>query len=257
LTEQRTQKLWFWRRMLATTIDGLAGALVFTVLFVAVFSGSSDRVRLSGFGFTTQYCSAVKPSGEVLSEAERTMPGIAWTRASLCTVDSFGLAEHRFVSVSRQDARSAGGTVTRSAQVPVDAAGRPVSPFFADWVGVLFVMAAVVAFLASQMQATPGLYLMALQLEKEDGDKPGLPTVILRELCLLLLPVLGAGAVLGALWLWVLAVGGIGMGVILVGIIILFGAAILWWCPFLLWRDWPKAPLHDVLTHTRMVRRTA
>lgn len=252
-------KLWFWRRLLASMIDVILGALVFTLLFVMVFGSSSDRVRLRDFVVSERHCSSTKASDEVRAVAEKSVPNATWTREVVCTVTSFGLAEDRSVLLEQREQRD-GMVITRLASVPVDEAGRPVTPFYADWIGYAFALAGIVAFLASRMQATPGLRLLGLRLEMADGTRPTLRTVVVRELCILILPFLIALPFLFIAWGLVtgLAAGAIGSGTAFAFVVLLVLSAwallFLWWRPFTIRSEWPRAPLHDVLARTRMVR---
>ncbi len=82
------EKLWFWRRMLATWLDFLAYSLVF-VIFVVLAFGSRDSIRLQGFGITTSHCGPVKLDPSVLAQGRKQMPDVQWNQAALCEVSSF------------------------------------------------------------------------------------------------------------------------------------------------------------------------
>lgn len=255
-------KLWFWRRVLASIVDFVLGAFVFTLLFAMVFDRLSANVRLSAFGVSWTHCGTATASDEVRAVADRLLPNATWHQTSLCRFISFGLAEDRAIVFRSREQRDR-TLLVRSVSVPVDEAGRRAYPFYANWVGFLFIVASIVAFLASGLQATPGLRLAGLRLEGMDGYGPTLGRVILRELCIVVVPFLLVAPLFAIVSGTVKSSfsGAIGAGVapaIVLAVFALHGVGIfLWWRPFTLRRAWPRAPLHDVLTGTRMVRATA
>jgi uncharacterized RDD family membrane protein YckC len=246
------QKLWFWRRSFAVAIDFVAASLIFVLAFALLISGTSDTLRLSGFGVTTRACEPAKVSPEALAVGNKMMPGVAWTNAAQCNIRSFDITDNRIVVLARHDKQPNGVVFTRSVSVPVDTSGNPVSPFYLDWLGLVLFLAASLIFLTSRLRATPGMKLMKLQLVTKHGEKAGLKAVILRFLFAYVPVVLIIALVLGTLWL----VGMLGLSTWLL-VPALFAALVIvlaWWRPFELRRSLARAPLHDIWAGTRIVR---
>lgn len=246
------QKLWFWRRSFAVTIDFIAASLIFVLAFTLATGGASDTLRLGGFGVTTRACQPTKVSPEALAAGNEMMPGVAWTNAAQCNIRSFDVTDNRIVVLARHDKQPNGVVFTRSVTIPVDTSGNPMSPFYLDWVGIALFLVASFVFLSSRLRATPGMKLMKLQLVTEAGGKAGLKAVILRFLFAYIPVVLIIALGFGTLWL----VGVLSLSTWLL-VPTIFAALIIalaWWRPFELRRSLPRAPLHDIWAGTRIVR---
>ncbi|CAN7271126.1 RDD family protein [Bosea sp. LjRoot90] len=246
------QKLWFWRRSFAVTIDFIVASLIFVLAFTLLTSGTSDTLRLGGFGMITRICGPTKVSPEALAAGNKMMPGVDWTNAAQCNIRSFDITDNRVIVLARHDKQANGAVFTLSVSVPVDTSGNPVSPFYLDWFGLALFLFASLIFLTSRLRATPGMKLMKLQLVTKDGEKAGLKAVILRFLFAYIPVVLIIALGFGTLWLvgvlslstWLLAPAFFAALVI----------ALTWWRPFELRRSLPHAPLHDIWAGTRIVR---
>ncbi|MGW9331867.1 RDD family protein [Bosea sp. NPDC055594] len=246
------QKLWFWRRSIAVAIDFVAASLIFVLAFTLVTSGTSDTLRLSGFGVSTRACEPTKVSPEALAAGNRMMPNVAWTNAAQCNIRSFGVTDNRVIILARHDKQPNGIVLTRSVSVPVGTNGNPVSPFYLDWVGLALFLIASFIFLSSRLQATPSMKLMKLQLATASGEKAGLKAVILRFLFASIPVVLTMAASFGAFWL----IGAFNLSpwLLVPTIFAAFIIALAWWRPFELRRSLPRAPLHDIWAGTRITR---
>jgi uncharacterized RDD family membrane protein YckC len=246
------KKLWFWRRMIAVSLDFIPVSLIFVALFVMLVGGNSDKARLSGFGVSTSACAEAKPSAEVVSAGDRMMPGVVWNAAALCRVTSFGVAEDRFVRLARIEQPTKNVTTTQAVAVSVDASGNPISPFYLDWLGFLLFLAAYLAFVTSRLQATPAMRLLGIKLIGQEGERAGLKPVALRLLyaCIPLLVIVAIG--FGSLWL--IAVKGISGWLIPADLIMSLLIGFCWWHPYSVRPTLPRAPLHDILAGTRIIR---
>ncbi|POR56759.1 RDD family protein [Bosea psychrotolerans] len=246
------QKLWFWRRSFAVAIDFVAASLIFVLAFTLVTSGTSDTLRLSGFGIVTRSCGPAKVSPAVLAAGNEAMPGVDWTTAAQCNISSFGITQNHIIVLARSEKQKNSVVITHSVSVPVDTAGNPASPFYLDSLGLLLFLVAGLIFLASRLRATPGMKLMGLQLVTADGERAGLKAVFLRlvyaYIPVVLVIALGIGTFLlvGAynLSAWLLAPAFFAAVIV----------ALSWWRPFELRRSLPRAPLHDIWASTRIVR---
>ncbi len=246
------QKLWFWRRGFAVAIDFIAASLIFVLAFSAIAGTASDRFRLSGLGATSSECRETKPSQAVLDAGSRTVPGIPWTKTTLCDNASFGLVRDRIVQLSREERVRDNVTYTSWAEVAVDAAGNPVDPAYLDWLGILFFVAASVLFVISPTQATPALRLLGLKLVTANGGRVGLAAALLRLVYAVAAMALGLAIAFGAFWL--LAFKGLSpwsLALVFPGLAVAF---VIWWRPFSVRPELPRAPLHDIWAGTRIVR---
>ncbi|MGX1787539.1 hypothetical protein ACWIGM_12395 [Bosea sp. NPDC055332] len=245
-------KLWYWRRVIAVSLDFVAASLIFVLAFSAIAGTASDRFRLSGLGVTSSECRETKPSQAVLDAGSRTMPGIIWTKTTLCDGTSFGLVRDRIVQLSREERIRDNATQTSWASVAVDAAGNPVDPTYLDWLGILFFVAVSVLFVISPMQATPALRLFGLRLVASDGGRVGLAAALLRLVYGAAATALGLAIAFGVFWLVVTK--GLTAWLLALVFLCLATAYAVWWRPFSVRPDLPHAPLHDILAGTRIVR---
>lgn len=248
------EKLWFWRRGLAVGLDFLAVSLIFVLVFSAVAGTTSDRFRLSGLGLTSSECREIKPSQAVLDAGSRVMPGVAWTKTTLCSGSSFGLASDRIVQLSREDRVRDNVTYTSLANVPVDAAGDPVDPIYLDWLGILLFVIASVLFVISPMQATPALRLLGLKLVTANGGRAGPAAALLRLVYATAAMAAGLAIAFGAFWL--VAFKGLSAWLLALVFPGLAAAFVIWWRPFSIRPDLPRAPLHDIWAGTSFVKAT-
>lgn len=245
-------KLWYWRRVIAVSLDFVAASLIFVLAFSAIAGTASDRFRLSGLGVTSSECRETKPSQAVLDAGSRAMPGVAWTRTTLCSGASFGLARDSVVQLSREDRVRQNVTYTSLANVPVDAAGNPVDPAYLDWLGILLFAIASALFVVSPMQATPALRLLGLRLVTANGGRVGLAAALLRLVYATAAMAAGLAIAFGAFWL--VAFKGLSAWSLALVFPGLAAAFVIWWRPFSLRPDLPRAPLHDIWAGTRIIR---
>lgn len=249
------EKIWYWRRHLAVGLDFIAFALIFVALVAMLFGTESNVVRLHGFGLTVSYCDAGTLDPSAVAAGNAMMPGVTWNQAAICVVSSFGLVRNRVVHLARIEKGADKVTRTFAVTVPVDAAGKVVRPFYLDWIGFAVFLAATIAFQASSWQATPAMRLLRLRIVAEDGGRVGWKRLLLRLVyaALIMLAVVSAFAVPMLLVIFF----GVTLWVTFPGILAAVIGYILWWRPFEYKPSLPRAPFHDILAKTRIVRAGA
>jgi len=162
----------FWRRACAFMIDGLAVGLLLTLIGLALFEPTDERVRVSPIVGGKTTCTGVDPQ-----QVKLPLPtGFKLTSAQHCTTTFLGRMVDRnlvLTEVTRSDSGSYELTYTRSLTYPVNGHRQTTDAIKLDnfWI---FLLAAYLLLAEWRLGATLGKKILGVRVRSVGGGPLGL-----------------------------------------------------------------------------------